>query len=164
MTKSFTELGSYTGGAITNLQNNQDNCIWLEGNSIKTYGSSQGTSTFSFETKDFDFGNPGLLKRPKKIIFSYTTEASGVEVRTSVYKDGDTTATVLAEDDTWLTAARGGVKVINASSLGTVSSMKIKVDAYDTSGGAVTLGNYRINDITVVYRTTRKEPSTAVNS
>ena len=164
VTKSFTELGSYTGGAITNLQNNQDNCIWLEGNSIKTYDSSQGTSTFSFETKDFDFGNPGLLKRPKKIIFSYTTEASGVEVRTSVYKDGDTTATVLAEDDTWLTAARGGVKVINASSLGTVSSMKIKVDAYDTSGGAVTLGNYRINDITVVYRTTRKEPSTAVNS
>ena len=46
---------------------------------------NQGTSAFVFETKDFDFGNPGLLKRPKKIIFSYTTEASGVEVRTSVY-------------------------------------------------------------------------------
>ena len=163
-TKSFTELGSYTGAAITNLQNNQDNCIWLEGNDVKKYSSSQGTSTFSFETKDFDFGNPGLLKRPKKIIFSYTTEASGVEVRTSVYKDGDTTATVLAADDTWTTAARGGVKVIDISALGTVSSMKIKVDAYDTSGTATTNGNYRINDITIVYRTTRKEPSTAVNS
>jgi len=163
-TKSFTELGTYTGAAITNMQNNQDNCIWLEGNTVKKYDSSQGTSTFSFETKDFDFGNPGLLKRPKKIIFSYATAASGVEVRTSVYKDGDTTATVLAADDTWATAARGGVKVIDVSALGTVSSMKIKVDAYDTSGTAATSGNYRINDITVVYRTTRKEPSTAVNS
>ena len=169
-TKSFSELGlgvgadRYTGGAITNLQNNQDNCIWLEGNSVKIYSPTQGASSFLFETKDFDFGNPGLLKRPKKIIFSYTTEASGVEVRTSVYKDGDTTATVLAEDDTWTTAARGGVKVIDASSLGTVTSMKIKVDAYDTSGTATTDGNYRINDITVVYRTTRQSPSTSQNS
>ncbi len=169
-TKSFTEIGlgaagdRYTGAAISNFQNNQDELIWLESNDVKKYNPSQGTSSFSFETKDFDFGNPGLLKRPKKIIFSYTTGASGVEVRTSVYKDGDTTATVLAEDDTWLTASRGGVKVIDASSLGTVSSMKIKVDSYDTSGTTTTDGNYRINDITIVYRTTRKEPSTAVNS
>ncbi len=42
--------------------------------------------------------------------------------------------------------------------------MKIKVDSYDTSGTTTTDGNYRINDITIVYRTTRKEPSTAVNS
>ena len=164
-TKSFTELGGFTAGAITNLQNNQDNCIWLEGNSVKTYDSSQGTTTFSFETKDFDFGNPGLLKRPKKIIFSYTTEAAGVDVRTSIYKDGDTTATVVSpDDDTWATAARGAVKVIDVSSLGTVSSMKIKIDGYDTTGDAATSGNYRINDITIVYRTTRKSPSTAVNS
>ena len=42
--------------------------------------------------------------------------------------------------------------------------MKIKVDAYDSNGAATTDGNYRINDITVVYRTTRKSPSTGVNS
>jgi len=42
--------------------------------------------------------------------------------------------------------------------------MKIKVDAFDSDGATTTDGNYRINDITVVYRTTRKEPSTAVNS
>jgi len=172
-TKSFTELGTYTGAAITNMQNNQDNCIWLEGNNVKKYSSSQGTSTFSFETKDFDFGNPGLLKRPKKIIFSYATgdSTNGVEVRTSVYKNGSTTATVLEADTVWGTASsasppstRGGTHVVDISSLGTVSSMKIKVDAYDTSGTTTTSGSYKINDITVVYRTTRKEPSTAVNS
>ena len=41
---------------------------------------------------------------------------------------------------------------------------EIKVDAYNSDGAATVDGNYRINDITVVYRTTRKEPSTAVNS
>ena len=179
VTKSFAEIGlgtsgdRYTAAAMSNFQNNQDELIWLESNDVKKYNPTQGASSFKFETKDFDFGNPGVLKRPKKIIFSYATGtgADGVEVRTSVYKDGSTTATVLQEDTVWGTAAsasppstRGGTHVVDASSLGTISSMKIRVDAYNSDGTATTDGNYRINDITIVYRTTRKEPSTAVNS
>tara|TARA_X000001388_G_scaffold77612_3_gene79482 strand:- start:456 stop:2588 length:2133 start_codon:yes stop_codon:yes gene_type:complete len=176
-TKSFTEIGlgasddRFTTAAITNIQNNEDNTIFLEGNAVKKYVSSQGTTPFHFETKDFDFGNPGVLKRPKKIIFNFSTGigVNGVKIRTSVFKNGSTQATVI-ECDTWgtvhdanPTSVNGATRTIDISSLGTVSSMKIKVDSYDTSGSATTDGNYKINDITVVYRTTRKEPLTGTN-
>ena len=74
-TKSFTKLASYTGAAITNMQNNVNECIWLEGNNVKKYSPTQGTTNiaFSFTTKDFDFGNPALTKKIKKIIVSYST-------------------------------------------------------------------------------------------
>jgi len=176
-TKSFTEIGLGTGddrfteAAITNIQNNEDNTIFLEGNAVKKYVSSQGTTPFHFETKDFDFGNPGVLKRPKKIIFNFSTGngTNGVKIRTSVFKNGSTQATVI-ESNIWGTNAsanptseNGATRTIDISSLGTISSMKIKLDSYDTSGTATTDGNYKINDITIVYRTTRKEPSTGTN-
>ena len=57
----------------------------------------------------------------KKIIFSYTTEASGVEVRTSVYKDGDTTATstTLADADRLVTNDAGTMKQVALTDLKT---------------------------------------------
>ena len=151
-TKSFTELGSYTGAAISNMQNNQDNCIWLEGNAVKKYSSSQGSVAWILETKDFDFGNPGLLKRPRQLIVSYST-SSGVTVTTNIYKDGDGTPDGL-DSSTWATAANGGIKVISLTGIGNVASLKFKFTA---------TGNYKINDMTIVYRTTRKSPSTGVN-
>ena len=152
-TKSFTEHSTYTGAAITNLQNNQDNCIWLEGNSVKVYDSSQGTSAWAFTTKDFDFGNPAITKKIKKIIVSYST-SSGVSVTITYMKDGDTDATgTLAS--TWATAAKNGIVNIDASAIGTCSSLRLKVSAGSSS--------YKINDITVIYRTRMKAPSTAVN-
>ena len=151
-TKSFTELGTYTGAAITNMQNNQDNCIWLEGNNVKKYSSAQGSTSWILETKDFDFGNPALLKRPLKLVVSYST-SSGVTVTTNIYKDGDGTPDGL-DSSTWATAANSGIKVISLTGIGTVSSLKFKFSAN---------GNYQINDMTIVYRTTRKNPSTGVN-
>ena len=151
-TKSFTELGTYTAAAITNMQNNQDNCIWLEGNNVKKYSSAQGSTAWILETKDFDFGNPGLLKRPLRLIVSYAT-SSGVTVTTNIYKDGDGSPDGL-DSSTWATAANSGVKSINLKGIGNVSSLKFKFTA---------TGNYKINDMTIVFRTTRKLPSTGVN-
>ena len=154
-TKSFTELGTYTSTSITNMQNNQDNCIWLEANSLKKYSSAQGQSAWSFETKDFDFGNPGVLKRPKKLVVSYSSTTNAT-ITTTYYKDGDGTADSL-NADTWLAAANGGVKTISLSGIGNVASLKLKFAGASVSGGC------KINDITISYRTTRKEPSTGVN-
>ena len=151
-TKSFTELGSYTAAAISNMQNNQDNCIWLEGNNVKKYSSAQGSTAWILETKDFDFGNPGVLKRPLKLIVSYST-SSGVTVTTNIYKDGDGSPDGL-DSSTWTTAANSGVKSIDLKGIGSVASLKFKFTA---------TGNYQINDITIVYRTTRKSPSTGQN-
>ncbi len=154
-TKSFTELGSYTGAAITNLQNNQDNCIWLEGNNVKKYSSAQGQTAWTVETKDFDFGNPGVLKRPLKLIVTYTSSTNAT-VTTKYFKDGDGTADDL-DSSTWDAASNSGVKTISLSGIGNISSIKFQIAGASVSGGC------KINDITVVYRTTRREPATGVN-
>ena len=155
-TKSFTNLTDYTGAAITNMQNNVNECIWLEGNNVKKYLPTQGTSNiaFSFTTKDFDFGNPALTKKIKKIIVSYTTAASGVSVTTTYFTNGDTDATGTLSS-TWATASKGGIVNIDASAIGAVSSLRLQFSA---------TGCYKINDITIVYRTRIKPPATAVNT
>ena len=152
-TKSFTELGSYTAAAVTNLQNNQDNCIWLEGNNVRKYSSGQGTTVWSMETKDLDFGNPAAVKRPQKLIVSYST-SSGATVTTTIFKDGDGSADAL-DASTWATAANSGVKAINLLGIGNVNSLKFKFTGASS--------NYKINDITVVYRTIYKQADTGVN-
>ena len=241
ITKSFTKLASYTGAAITNMQNNVNECIWLEGNNVKKYSPTQGTTNiaFAFTTKDFDFGNPAITKKIKKIIVSYSTgigldsvssdtgvitgltsanpgvvtsashglsngqvvriddvggmtqvndtlfttanvdtntfqlsgvdtsgytsyssggtwskATAGVAVTTTYFKDGDTDATgTLAS--TWATAAQNGIINIDASAIGTVSTLRLKFSA---------TGCYKINDITVIYRTRLKPPATAVST
>ena len=152
-TKSFTELGTYTAAAISNMQNNQDNCIWLEGNNVKKYSSAQGSTAWVLETKDFDFGNPGLLKRPRTLIISYST-SSGATITTTYYKNGDGTADSL-DASTWATAANSGVKSIDLKGIGSVASIKFKFSGASSS--------YKINDITIVYRTSRKSPATGQN-
>tara|TARA_R100000900_G_C3346993_1_gene166136 strand:- start:379 stop:2451 length:2073 start_codon:yes stop_codon:yes gene_type:complete len=152
-TKSFTELGSYTSAAVTNLQNNQDNCIWLEGNNVRKYSSAQGTTVWSMETKDLDFGNPAVVKRPQKLIVSYST-SSGATVTTTIFKDGDGSADAL-DVSTWATAANSGVKTIDLLGVGNVNSLKFKFTGASSS--------YKINDITIVYRTIYKQAATGVN-
>ena len=158
-TKSFIEYSSYTGDPVSNMQNNADECIFIEDSGeIKKYSSAQGSSGWSFTTKDFDFGNPAILKRIKKIIISYSTK-TGAAATTNVvsyYKDGETTADGTFES-TWTAATRGGIINIDASAIGTCSSLRLKL----SSGYS---GSYKINDITVIYRTRMKAPSTAVNS
>ena len=154
-TKSFTELGSYTTAAVSNIQNDVDNAIFSQSTSIRKYSSAQGQSAWVLETKDFHFGNPGLLKRPLKLIVSYSSSADAT-VTTTYYKDGDGTDDSL-DATTWDAAANGGVKSINLRGIGTVASLKFKFSGASVSGGC------KINDITIVYRTTRKEPSTGKN-
>ena len=225
------------------MQNNVNECIWLESASVKKYLQTQGTTNiaFSFTTKDFDFGNPAITKKIQKIIVSYSTgigldsvssppdsgtitgvtsanpavvtsashglsngqvvriddvggmtqvndilfttanvatntfqlsgvdssgytsyssggtwskATAGVAVTTTYFKDGDTDATgTLAS--TWATAAQNGIINIDASAIGTVSTLRLKFSA---------TGCYKINDITVIYRTRLKPPATAVST
>jgi len=162
-TKSFTEFSSYTGDAITNMQNNADNCVWVEdGTALRKYSPVQSTASASwdFTTKDFDFGNPGITKKILKIIVSYST-ASGVSaasVTVDYFKDGETTRDGYVTS-TWSAATRGGIINISGGDfnnpIGFCSSLKLKF-----SGS----GSYKINDVTIIYRTRMKPPATAQNS
>jgi len=95
-----------------------------------------------------------MIKRIQKIIVSYTTAASGVSVTTTYFTNGDTDATGTLSS-TWVTAAKGGIKNIDATAIGGVSSLRLKFSA---------TGCYKINDITVIYRTRIKPPATSVSA
>ena len=69
---------------------------------------------------------------------------------------GDGTADDL-DSSTWDAASNSGVKTISLSGIGNISSIKFQIAGASVSGGC------KINDITVVYRTTRREPATGVN-
>ena len=161
-TKSFTECSAYTGAAVTNMQNNVDNCVWVEGGTdLKKYLPVQSTASASwdFTTKDFDFGNPGVTKKILKIIVSYSTATgvSAASVTVDYFKDGETTRDGYVTS-TWLAATRGGIINISGGDfnnpIGFCSSLKLKF-----SGS----GSYKINDVTIIYRTRMKPPSTGVN-
>ena len=82
-------------------------------------------------------------------------------ITTTYYKDGDGDAggdsSHSLDASTWVAADNGGVKSISLKGIGSVSSLKLKFSGASVSGGC------KINDITISYRTTRKEPSTGVN-
>jgi hypothetical protein len=145
-----------SGAAITNMQNNADECIWFEDNDVKKYSPVQGSGSWNFTTKDFDFGNPAMLKRIKKIIVSYSTAASGVNVVTTYYKNGKT-ASSGSLTNAWATAANGGIVNIDASAIGSCNTLKLKFAPAGTS-------SYTINDITVIYRTRIKPPASEQNN
>ena len=94
--------------------------------------------------KDFDFGNPGLLKRPLKLIVSYSSSTNAT-ITTTYYKDGDGSDDSL-DATTWTAASNGGVKSIDLKGIGNVASLKFKFSGASVSGGC------KINDITIVYR------------
>ena len=142
------------------MQNNVNQTIWLEGNNVKKYSPVQSTSSASwdFTTKDFDFGNPGITKKILKIIVSYSTSATGAAVTISYFKDGETIADGTVSS-TWATASRGGIINISggdfSTAIGFCSSLKLKFNG---------TGSYKINDVTIIYRTRMKPPVTGVNS
>ena len=181
ITKSWTFLFTRTpdsgktlhNGTKSNMQIDKDgNLIWhtyYSGsfNKIVKWNDSAGggntTPTGSgdsgiiyFRTKDFDFGNPAITKKIKTIIVSYSTAASGVNVVTTYYKNGKTTASGTLTNS-WATAALGGVVNIDASDIGTCNTLKLKFAPAGSS-------SYTINDITVIYRTRIKAPSTEANN
>ena len=163
--KSFTKFQSYTGSGISNFFNNVDRTAFVEDNQdVKEYRTSWSSSSkaWSFETKDFTFGNPAVLKKIQKIIVSYETNDTGVTVSTSFSTNYRTDSTFqLLNSSTWDTAATGGVKNISAtvpvgggSAVGTCSSLKLKFNG---------TGSYKITDVTIVYRTRVKEPASSVS-
>ena len=92
-----------------------------------------------------------------RLIVSYST-SSAVTVTTNIFKDGDGSPDGL-DSSIWGSGStadmsNGAIKSIDLKGIGSVASLKFKFTA---------TGNYKINDITIVYRTTRKSPSTGNN-
>ena len=120
------------------------------------------SGTFKFETKDVDFGHPGIRKKVHRVRISYKGNGSTVSVEYRRNGDNDTlkpfyrTTTTGATDgtnsdttplvdvgvDDWVTAE---LKPVSASDSNNLNSFQIVF-------GGTSVADFEINDISIIYR------------
>tara|TARA_R100000152_G_C6781969_1_gene217820 strand:+ start:1333 stop:4731 length:3399 start_codon:yes stop_codon:yes gene_type:complete len=158
------------------LDENQDLFYLCGTNSdIKTFfNDSDGTDTFSYKTRDIDFGEPGVQKKVYKVYISFKGAGSAIGVTygwngespsdSNVFyqigSDGKSLKTLNSSDNKaclnvnagttdWLTAE---LRPSTPSNLKGIYSFQIKISPISGSSGG---NDFEINDITVVYRMRR---------
>ena len=120
------------------------------------------SGTFKFETKDVDFGHPGIRKKVHRVRISYKGNGSTVSVEYRRNGDNDTlkpfyrTTTTGATDgtnsdttplvdvgvDDWVTAE---LKPVSASDSNNLNSFQLVF-------GGTSVADFEINDISIIYR------------
>ena len=123
---------------------------------------ADATATFAFETKDIDFGHPGIRKKIHRVRLSYKGNGSTVTVQYRRNGDNDTlnpfyrTTTTGATDgtnsdttplvdvgvDDWVTAE---LKPVSASDSNNLNSFQLVF-------GGTSVADFEINDISIIYR------------
>lgn len=127
---------------------------------IELLTGDPGTKTVTLVTKDIDFGNPGLVKRVKKVYVTIRNEAYSSGTNTthknlvlSYAKDGTESYTDLTAQLIDNTAYQTLTYTINQN----VESLSLKLAT--TNVAEVNTGKLNINDVNIDYRLTNKRPS-----
>jgi len=164
-TQGWSLTKSIGSSGISNFIPSYDGLYYLEysssnGKTVKVLTGDVGTKLIDLRTKDVDFGNPGLVKRVKKVYVTVKNE-NYVELTNTTHKklvlsyakDGtedytDLTAQLI-DSDKYKTL----VYTINQD----VESITLKLTA--TNVNTPNTGTLNINDINIDYRQTNKRPS-----
>ena len=163
-TQGWTLTKSIGSSGISNFLPSFDGLYYLEYGSsnsktVKLLTGDVGTKLIDLRTKDIDFGNPGLVKRVKKV---YVT-----------VKNENHTATNTTQKQLILSYAKDGTEDYTDLTAQTIDSDKYKTLIYtinqDVESIALKLtttnvntpntGTLNINDINIDYRQTNKRPS-----
>jgi len=169
ITKPFAASG-YDG--ISNFLESFDGLYYLEygGSHAKTLKLLTGDSNSStagdnlaikLQTKDIDFGNPGLVKRIKKVYITAKDDGSGNTLSLRFGTDGASPATTIAYNSSGAQAAESiassDYKILAfgiGSATGGTNCESIALELVDADNEAIT-----INDINIDFRLTNKRPS-----
>ena len=163
-TQGWSLTKSIGSSGISNFLPSFDGLYYLEYGSsntktVKLLTGDVGTKLIDLRTKDIDFGNPGLVKRVKKVYVTVknenhtATDTTQKQLILSYAKDG-------TEDYTDLTAQtidsdkyKTLIYTINQD----VESIALKLTT--TNVNTPNTGTLNINDINIDYRQTNKRPS-----
>lgn len=127
---------------------------------------SETQNIFTYFTKDFDFGSPSVRKKIYKIYITYTTNNdSGVNVNVTYDTNGGTSfaktfkgnndyynGTTLAQADGWQVAE---LKPTTPSEANNIYSFQLKICTDPSTSTNATTPEFKINDISIVYKTKR---------
>ena len=156
-TRSWTYSTDITANTVgrTNLVNDKTgDLVWLNkatggNNTFKKWAyTSTGSASVDIETKEWDFGKPGVKKKVYKVYITYKGDADSIT--TSFRVKGGTTDYNFNSDTTPLADVSGvwttvELKPTTSSEANNIYSFQLKLDG---SAGA----DFAINDISIVYR------------
>ena len=150
-TQGWSITKSIGSSGISNFLPSFDGLYYLEYGSsnaktLKLLTGDVGTKSIDMRTKDIDFGNPGLVKKVKRVFV--TAKGSGTDLTLGYANDGESSYNDLSAQS--LSSEYATKEFIIPSNDRDCESMSFKL----TSNGAV-----NINDINIDYRQTNKRPS-----
>ena len=141
---------------ISNFIESFDGLYYLEYGSsnektLKLLTGDTGTKGIELITKDIDFGNPGLVKKVKKVYVTSRDAAANSTLTLSYALDGSTSFTAASDP---------------GSGQATINNAQYEVNAYTINQNCesvalklVSSGKIDINDINIDFRLTNKRPS-----
>ena len=118
---------------------------------IHLLSNNYGSQSIELTTKDIDFGNPGLVKKVKKVYVTSRDAAAGSTLTLSYAKDGSTSFTAASDPGS-------GQATVNNSNY-EVNAYTINQNCQSIALKLVSSGKIDINDINIDYRLTNKRPS-----
>tara|TARA_R100001082_G_scaffold99884_1_gene68773 strand:+ start:283 stop:2775 length:2493 start_codon:yes stop_codon:yes gene_type:complete len=152
-TQSWTTRDSIGTADISNFVDSYDGIYFFKHSDDKIHkvNGDTGTKTIELITKDIDFGNPGLVKKVKKVYVTARDAAANSTLTLSYALDGSTSFTAAS---------------VPGSGQATINNAQYEVNAYTINQNCesvalklVSSGKIDINDINIDFRLTNKRPS-----
>ena len=155
-TQGWSLTKSIGSAGISNFLPSYDGLYYLEyggsnAKTVKLLTGDVGTKGIEMITKDIDFGNPGLVKKIKKIYVTSKDAAAGSTLTVSFALDGSTSFTAAS-------APASGQATINNAQY-EVNAFTINQNCESVALKLVSSGKININDINIDFRLTNKRPS-----
>ena len=163
VTGSWTRglAGTFASAAKTNLTHDANgNLIHYTGSTMLQWSDTAATSTgMVIQTRDFDFGQPGIRKKIYRVHITYTTAASGnaaSNVQVHFAADGSTSFDKEFRDgenfaSNELAYANGWQRAELKPNVSSEANSKYSFALKFTTDGTVPAG-FKINDISISYR------------
>ena len=152
-TKSWSTRDSIGTADVSNFVDSYDGIYFFKHSDDKIHKVNGDTGTKAIEmiTKDIDFGNPGLVKKVKKVYVTSRDAAAGSTLTLSYALDGSTSFTAASDPGS-------GQATINNSQY-EVNAYTINQNCESVALKLVSSGKIDINDINIDFRLTNKRPS-----
>ena len=147
-TQGWTTRACVGSADVSNFVESFDGVYFFKHSDDKIHllTNNYGTESIELITKDIDFGNPGLVKKIKKVYIAARDAAADTTLTLAYALDGSTSYTALT-----------GQAVNNANYQ--IKAFTVNQNCESISLKVTSDGKIDINDINIDYRQTNKRPS-----
>tara|TARA_R100000742_G_C4278860_1_gene102291 strand:+ start:200 stop:2779 length:2580 start_codon:yes stop_codon:yes gene_type:complete len=159
-TQGWTTRACVGSADVSNFVESFDGIYFFKhsDNKIHSVTNDQGAEIIGLKTKDLDFGNPGLVKKVKRVFITCRDNGEDTDLALKYYNDGKSSSHTGSLAAQQINSA--DYKILEftiANSDRDCESMAFELISSD--GGGTSGSKIDINDINIDYRQTNKRPS-----